>query len=165
MTLSCSVPKETPSWPDLASTRGFSVVETFTVLILVAILLLIALPKVGSGIRSSRIDRAASLVALTLERGFTLASRQRRPVVVGCDCPNQALEIRDLASGAVYLRRNLGPETEFQVDSLSLSEATVTVSPHGVAYIASPPLTVTITAGPAVRQITMSSAGLVRVDQ
>jgi type II secretory pathway pseudopilin PulG len=160
VTLSCSVPKETPSWPDLASSRGFSVVETFTVLILVLLLLLIALPRMGKGIRTSRVDRAASLVALTLERSFTLASRQRRPVVVACDCANRALEVRDLSSGDVYMRRVFGPDTEFQVDTLILSEASVTVLPHGVANL---PLTVHIASGTSARDITLSTAGLVRV--
>jgi hypothetical protein len=146
--------------PDLGSTRGFSVVETFTVMILVLLLLLIGLPRMGSGIRTSRVDRAASLVALTLERSFTLASRQRRPVIVACDCPNRALEVRDLTSGTVYLRRAFGPDTEFQVDTLLLDQASVTVSPHGVATL---PLTVHIATGASSRQITMSTAGLVRV--
>ena len=113
-----------------------------------------------AGVPSSRVDRAAGLVALTLERSFTLASRQRRPVTVTCDCVNQALEIRDEATGTLYQRRAFGPDTEFQLDSLIMSEASVTVSPSGVATL---PLTVTIAAGPANRQITMSSAGLVRV--
>ena len=129
----------------------------------VGILLLIALPRMNRGLTSSRVDRAATIVALTLERAFTLASRQRRPVVVACDCPNRALEVRDLTSGDVYLRRALGPETEFEVDSLTLSEATVQVSPHGVAYVSSPPFTVRIATGAAHRDITMSSAGQVRV--
>ena len=60
----------------------------------------------------------------------------------------------------LYQRRVFGPDTEYQIDSLTLSEASVTVSPTGVATL---PLTVTIAAGAANRQITMSSAGLVRV--
>jgi type II secretory pathway pseudopilin PulG len=149
-----------PTRPDLVSTRGFSVVETFVVFVLLTLLLLIALPKMGRGVRTSRVDRAASLMALTLERSFTLASRQRRPVVVACDCANQAIEVRDLSSGVVYMRRSFGLDTEFQVDTLLLSEASVTVSPHGVATL---PLTVRMAAGPSARTITMSTAGLVRV--
>ncbi len=142
---------------------GYSLVELFFVVSLLGVLLLIALPRMNRGLTSSRVDRAASIVALTLERAFTLASRQRRPVVVACDCPNRAIEIRDLTSGDVYLRRALGPDTDFQVDSLTLSEATVQVSPHGVAYISAPPFTVRIATGTSHRSITMSSAGQVRV--
>ena len=142
------------------NTRGMTMVEVFVVLVIMAILLLGSFPRIGQTLRSSRVDRAAGLVALTLERSFTLASRQRRPVTVTCDCVNQALEIRDEATGTLYQRRAFGPDTEFQLDTLMLSEGSVTVSPSGVATL---PLTVTISAGPSNRQITMSSAGLVRV--
>lgn len=140
--------------------RGMTMVEVFVVMVIIGILVLSTVPRVGKAFRSSRVDRAAGLVALTLERSFTLASRQRRPVTVSCDCVNQALEIRDAASGTLYQRRAFGPDTEYQIDSLSLSEASVTVSPSGVANY---PLIVTIASGQSNRQISMSSAGLVRV--
>jgi prepilin-type N-terminal cleavage/methylation domain-containing protein len=144
----------------LRNVRGMTMIEVFVVLVLMSILLLGTVPRIGQSLRSSRVDRAAGLVALTLERSFTLASRQRHPVTVSCDCVNQAIEIRDAASGTLYNRWALGPDTEFQIDSLTFSEASVTVSPTGVATL---PLTVTLSAGPANRQVTMSSAGLVRV--
>ena len=142
------------------NTRGMTMVEVFVVLVLMGILMLGTVPRIGQALRSTRVDRAAGLVALTLERSFTLASRQRRPVTVTCDCVNQALEIRDLATGTLYQRRAFGPDTEFHIDTLTMSEGSVTVSPSGVATL---PLTVTVAAGPSSRQITMSSAGLVRV--
>ena len=141
------------------NTRGMTMVEVFVVLVILSILMLATIPRIGQAFRSSRVDRAAGLIALTLERSFTLASRQRRPVTVSCDCVNQAIEIRD-SSGTLYQRRAFGADTEYQIDSLSLSEASVTVRPTGVADL---PLTVTIAAGASNRQITMSSAGLVRV--
>jgi prepilin-type N-terminal cleavage/methylation domain-containing protein len=144
----------------LRNVRGMTMIEVFVVLVLMGILLLGSVPRIGQSLRSNRVDRAAGLVALTLERSFTLASRQRHPVTVSCDCVNQVIEIRDAASGTLYQSFAFGPTTEFQIDSLSLSEASVTVSPSGVATL---PLTVTISAGPSNRQITMSSAGLVRV--
>ena len=81
------------------NTRGMTMVEVFVVLVIMGILMLGTIPRIGQALRSSRVDRAAGLVALTLERSFTLASRQRRPVTVTCDCVNQALEIRDEATG------------------------------------------------------------------
>lgn len=142
------------------NTRGMTMVELFVVLVIMGIIMGAAMPRIGSAFRSTRVDRAAGLVALTLERSFTLASRQRRPVTVTCDCLNQALEIRDEATGTLYQRRAFGPDTEFQIDSLLLSQGSVRVSPSGVSDL---PLTVTIAAGTASRQITLSTAGLVRV--
>lgn len=142
------------------NTRGMTMVEVFVVLVIIGILVLGTVPRIGQAFRSTRVDRAAGLVALTLERSFTLASRQRRPVTVSCDCVNQAIEIRDLTTDSLYQRRAFGSATEYQIDSLLLSRGSVTVYPTGVANF---PLTVTIAAGAASRQITMSSSGLVRV--
>jgi type II secretory pathway pseudopilin PulG len=140
--------------------RGLTMVEIFVVIVVLGILLLIAIPRIGQAVRGSRVDRAAGLVALTLERSFTLASRQRRPVTVSCDCANQAIEIRDLLTDSLYQRRAFGPSTEYGLDTLTLSVGSVTVFPTGVA---TSPLTVSIAAGPSNRQITLSTAGLVRV--
>lgn len=142
------------------NTRGMTMVEIFIVLVIMGLLMLTAVPRIGVTVRSSRVDRAAGLVALTLERSFTLASRQRRPVTVSCDCANQAIEIRDLLTDSLYQRRAFGPATEYQLDTLTLSVGSVTVYPTGVA---TSPLTVTIAAGASNRQITLSTAGFVRV--
>ena len=100
------------------NTRGMTMVEMFVVLVILSILMLASIPRIGQTFRSSRVDRTAGLVALTLERSFTLAGRQRRPVTVSCDCVNQAIEIRDLATDVLYQRRAFGPDTEYQIDSL-----------------------------------------------
>jgi prepilin-type N-terminal cleavage/methylation domain-containing protein len=140
--------------------RGMTMLEVIVVVVIISILVLTSIPRIGQAVRSSRVDRAAGLVALTLERSFTLASRQRRPVTVSCDCANQAIEIRDLLTDSLYQRRAFGPSTEYQLDSLTLSVGSVTVYPTGVA---TSPLTVMVAAGTSNRQITLSSAGLVRV--
>jgi len=141
-------------------TRGMTMVELLMVIVVLGILLLSTMPRLGSAVRSSRVDRAAGIVALTLERSFTLASRQRRPVTVSCDCVNQIIEIRDLLTDSLYQLRALGPSSEYQLDTLQLSVGSVTVYPTGVA---TSPLTVRIAAGPSNRQVTLSTAGLVRV--
>jgi len=140
--------------------RGMTMVEVFVVIVIIGILVLGSIPRIGLAVRGSRVDRAAGIVALTLERSFTLASRQRRPVTVSCDCANQVIEIRDLLTDSLYQRRGFGPSTEYQLDTLTLSVGSVTVYPTGVA---TSPLTVSISAGPSNRQVTLSTAGLVRV--
>lgn len=153
----------------IASRRGYTFVELFVVMALIGLLLLIGLPKVGRGLQSSRVDRAASLVALTLERSFTLASRQRQPVVVACEgttvtCPGSAIEIRNADTPSIiYQHRSFGTDTEFQLDSMSLSQAETIVTPHGIAIVTTPPLQVTLYAGASSRVVTMSTAGQVRV--
>lgn len=145
---------------------GFSLVELAVILVLLAIMLLSAAPKVDRTVESAVVDRAAGLVALTLERSTTLASRQRRPVTVACvgsvaDCPAMTLEVRDCGlPNQLCLSRNFGAGSEFVLDSLTLTQAAVTVWPFGVT---SAPLTVTLVKGRSRREVTMSTAGLVRV--
>jgi hypothetical protein len=54
----------------------------------------------------------------------------------------------------------LGGDTEFGVTGLVFSTTTLDIFPSGVA---SAPLTVTISAGGYSRQVTMTTAGLVRI--
>lgn len=149
--------------------RGYSLVELFAVIVLIGLLVLIMVPRIGRGLTSSRVDRAASLIALMLERSFTLAARHRQPVVVACEggsttCTTQTLELRELSGGTVYMRRSFGPNTEFQVENMTLvipgGATEVTVRPFGVSDVA---LEVQISTASATRRIMMSSAGLVRV--
>lgn len=150
---------------------GFSIIEMGVIVILIGIMVLAAVPRVDRTVETVTVDKAASLVALTLERSFTLASRQRRPVTVACegstvDCPTRTLEVRDcVVVGQLCLSRNLGATTEFALDSLTLSEPTVKVWPFGVAQISAAPFTVRVVKGNARRTITMSSAGMVRVER
>lgn len=150
---------------------GFSIIEIGVVIILVGIMVLTAIPRVDRSVESVTVDRAASLIALTLERSFTLASRQRKPVTVACEgstvaCPTMTLEVRDcVVPGQLCLRRNLGGASEFALDSLTLSEPTVKVMPFGVAQIGAAPFTITLVKGNARRRVTMSSAGMVRVER
>lgn len=150
---------------------GFSIIEIGVVIILIGIMVLTAIPKVDRSVESVTVDRAAGLIALTLERSFTLASRQRKPVTVACEgstvsCPTMILEVRDcVVTGQLCLRRSLGGSSEFALDSLTLSEPTVKVMPFGVAQIGTPPFTITLVKGDARRRVTMSSAGMVRVER
>lgn len=150
---------------------GFSIIEIGVVIILIGIMVLTAIPKVDRSVESVTVDRAAGLIALTLERSFTLASRQRKPVTVACEgstvsCPTMILEVRDcVVTGQLCLRRSLGGSSEFALDSLTLSEPTVKVMPFGVAQISTAPFTITLVKGDARRRVTMSSAGMVRVER
>jgi hypothetical protein len=130
---------------------------TVTVLGLVT---LIATPKVGTLINHSRVNRTTAIVAADLENAFTLAGRQRRPVRLSCACDSLLYRASDLSGGTVRLSRVLGGDTEFGVTGLVFSTTTLDIFPSGVA---SAPLTVTISAGGYSRQVTMTTAGLVRI--
>ena len=120
----------------------------------------ISMPHVQRVIASKRVTSAATVVAIDLEQAFTLASRQRRPDVLACDCPARTYTITDAASGRVYLSRNLGADAALQVDTLSFSTPSVTVYPRGTS---STPMQVTLRGAGSSHRIAMTTAGIVRV--
>lgn len=142
--------------------HGMTLVESLTVVVMVGLLTLAGLPPVRKAIESNRARRAATIVALDLEQAFTLASRQRRPVRLSCDCSNARYTITDQSAGTVYVQRSFAGDSDFRLGALTFSTASVTIYPRGVA---SEPLTVTVAAGASTHQITVTTAGVVRITQ
>ena len=106
--------------------RGFSLIELLIAVVVLGVMTAISMPHVQRVIASKRVTSAATVVAIDLEQAFTLASRQRRPVVLACDCAARTYTITDAASGRVYLSRNLGADAALQVDTLNFSTPSVT---------------------------------------
>lgn len=138
--------------------HGMTLVETLTVVVVVGLLTLVGLPPVRRAIESDRARRAATVLALDIEQALTLASRQRRPVTLSCDCANARYQIADQGAGTVYLRRSF--DSDLRLGSLAFSTSSITIYPRGIA---SAPLTATITAGNSTHEVTLTTAGLVRI--
>ena len=125
----------------------------------------ISLPRVSTILRHIRINRTTSTIAADLESAFTLAARQRKPVRISCDCSNRGYTLADRTGGTIRLSRSLS-SNDYGVGTLTFSNAsvvanaTVDVFPSGIA---SAPLTVTIASGGWSRQVTLTTAGQVRI--
>jgi Tfp pilus assembly protein FimT len=135
-------------------------VEVGLTVVVLGLLTLIATPKVGALIHHSRVNRTAAVVAADLEAAFATAARQRKPVRLTCVCDSTRYRVVDRAGGTVRMSRTLNGDTDFGVSTLAFSTNPVEIFPSGVA---SSPLTVTITGGGRTRQITMTTAGQVRI--
>jgi hypothetical protein len=79
---------------------------------------------------------------------------------VTVDPAQRSVLIADRAAGTVITRRSYGPDSEFKVETLSSSPASVDLLPQGVATSAA---TLTVGIGSYSRQVTLTRAGLVRV--
>lgn len=144
------------------SKTGFSILELVMVMGIMALMAAIAIPKVAETMRHNRVNRAAMLVAGDLQTAFSVAARQRAPVRVSLNTSNFTYTIAVRSSGAAIRARALGSTSEYQLSSLAFSPATVDIFPTGISSAA---LTVTVTSGDYSRQVTASTAGLVRFAQ
>jgi Tfp pilus assembly protein FimT len=128
--------------------------------VVLSLMTLVGMPRVNTFMTHLRVQRASALVAADLEQAFALAGRQRRPVRITCACASQTYTVADRSSGTTQLTRALGADADYKLTTLTFSATPVDVFPSGVT---SAPLTVTIGAGGYTRQITLTSAGQVRI--
>ncbi len=128
--------------------------------VILGLMTLIGMPRVNMFMTHWRVKRASALVASDLEQAFAVAGRQRKPVRIDCTCASQIYTVADRSGGTIRLTRPLGSDADYKLTTLTFSVTPVDVFPSGIA---SSSLTVTIGAGGYTRQITMSSAGQVRI--
>ncbi len=114
--------------------QGFTFVELLVAIVMLAILLSFAVPAVGRGVRQAKADRAAYAIKQDLEQAFSLAMRERRPVLLAIDTIQRIYTIADRATGAVVVRRAMGlGASEYGLTRLGASATTLTIYPNGLA--------------------------------
>lgn len=146
--------------PSYRSRVGFTLIETLIVLAVMAIMAGALAPVVARHITHSRVNGAAQVVVGDLEMALSVAARQRRPVRVTVDAAQLSVLIADRASGQTIARHAYGPATEYKLETLSSSPASIDILPHGVATSAA---TLTVGIGGYSRRVTLTRAGLVRL--
>ena len=139
---------------------GFSMLEMLIVLIIVAVLVGIVIPKIGRLVRHERVNRAAQVLVQDLQNGFAMAGRQRAPVRLTFTPGAQSYQFTDRATGTILQTRLMSTGSDYSLTSMTVSSPTVDVLPNGIG---STQFTVTLANGDYSRTITASSAGFVRM--
>lgn len=137
-------------------------IELIIVLGVLGILAAAVAPKISKGITSSRLQRAQNVVRNDLQLAVSLASRHRAPVRLERYAANDTLGyvITDRATGTRLFARDLGLESDFQLNTLTFSIASVIFFPNGIT---SSPLVVDVNStGGVSRRIQMTKVGFVR---
>jgi prepilin-type N-terminal cleavage/methylation domain-containing protein len=143
-----------------SSSRGYTLVELAIAIAIVGVLTSLAYWRMGPGILQARVNRAAWTLAADLQYAQLMAARQRRPVVVIVSSAVRSYTIRDRATPEVFRQRFLGQDTDFQLDTLSATPATIEVFPTGVVGETT---TFRVTIQGYDREVRLTRAGQIRI--
>lgn len=150
------------SWTNLSTSPlrpGFSMVELAMVMTLGLVLLGIAVPKVSTAMAHTRVNKAAAVVAMDLKQGVELAIRTRQPIRLTYTASTTSYTLSNRTTGAAIRSRLLGSTTEYKLTTITFSQNPVDFFPSGLVSSA---LTVTLGANGYTRQVTATTAGLIR---
>jgi prepilin-type N-terminal cleavage/methylation domain-containing protein len=143
--------------------RGFSLLELIVVCFVLGIMASVAGPAMSRIVRHNRVNRATMVITSDLQNAFAVAARQREPVRIQADASTRSYQFVDRKTGAVLrIRTFYGDTSEYRLNTLVFTPATVDVFPNGVSSAA---LTIQLANGDYSKQITASTAGFVRVSQ
>lgn len=142
-------------------TSGFSMLEMLIVLIIIAILVGIVIPKISRLIRHERVNRAAQVLVQDLQNGFAMAGRQRAPVRLTFTPTTKTYIFSDRSSGTVLQTRVMSTGSEYSLTALTPSVTTVDILPNGIGSAA---FTVDLVNGDYQRRVWASTAGFIRMN-
>ena len=141
--------------------RGFTLTESLITIVVFSTMLSIGLPRANSQIRHRRVIAASNAVNAAIPQAFSLAARERKPVTLTYDAASGEIRIRPRSSvDTVYARRALGSNSEYKLESVTMTPSSVQIFPNGTSSSA---FTIRLTNGSFVRQLNVGRTGLSRV--
>lgn len=139
---------------------GFTLLEITLVVVVLGVVASIAMPRLSPATTAHRVNQAANLVVADLELANAMAAQRRIPLELRVDSARRGLTLVMRDSGKVIRQRALGIESEWKIESVVSTPASVVLFPGGTT---SSPFQVVLRAGGHNRTVTMSRAGLVRL--
>jgi prepilin-type N-terminal cleavage/methylation domain-containing protein len=144
----------------LRRAAGFTLTELAVVVMIIGLLSSLAIWRLAPALTRAKMRRAASVLAADLQYGQMIAAQQRAPVVVLVNTSLKMYLIRDRSGTTVFRERFIGPDTDYDVQTFSVSPSTsVELFPNGVA---TQTITFTVDANGYQRQVKLTRAGQVR---
>lgn len=130
------------------------------VLVIAGIVGTFAVPAFSRGLAQNRAQKAASVLAADLQLAHSMAGRRRAPVRISMDQAGQRLRIRNFSgTDTVFSQRFFTSDSEYPLTAIAGDTGTV-VMPNGLLTA---PVQFNLSAGTALRQVSMSRIGQVRV--
>ncbi len=139
---------------------GVTLVEWMTVIVILGTMFAIALPRLSDSMRQRRVIAAGNALNADIPIAFSLAARQRKPVTLSYDATSGEVRVTDRLTDSVYHRRALRSTSEYMLDSVTMSPASVQLFPNGVSSSA---FTIRLANGTFVRQLVVARTGFSRL--
>ncbi len=146
--------------PTVTSTAGYSLIEMLVILVISLILISVAFPRLRPGLVRAKVNSAANVVASDLQYAQVLAVRRRSPVALIVVTSTRQYFIRDRETGDTLRTRNLGQDSEYDIETLTASPTSNEMFPNGIARTT---MELTLTIQDYSRTVKMTRAGQVRV--
>lgn len=130
------------------------------VIVILGTLFSMSIPRMNNTVRQRRVIASAFALNADIPVAFSLAARQRKPVVLAYDATSGQVRVTDRATGTVYLRRALRSTSDYMLDSVTMTPASVQLFPNGVS---SQPFTIRLVNGSHARLLSVARTGYTRV--
>jgi Tfp pilus assembly protein FimT len=146
----------------LLNRRGFSVVELFTVLVIMAVVTGLSMGRFSDYLAHERVTKAAVGLTDDLRMAFAVPGRVRRPVRVWCDTTKMQMLVTDRGQTTIYRQTSFGSRYNLKSSNISYSPSSswIEIYPNGFA---SQEMVITITSNGYSRSLKVSKGGMVQL--
>lgn len=140
--------------------EGFTLLEVLTVVMVLGIMAAVAIPATSSVLAQTRAAKAARIVATDLQAAFSLAAREKEPMVLTVNASGKSYTLAN-RSGTQFINRSFSTTSEaLNISSMSATATSRTIYPNGMA---TGTLRITLVVGENTRYVDMTRVGMVRV--
>ena len=146
----------------LLNRRGFSIVELFTVLVIMGVVAALSMSRFSAYLAHERVTKATVGLADDLRMAFAVPGRIRRPVRIWCDTARMQMRVTDRGQTTTYRNTAFGSRYNLKSTNVSYypSSAWIEIYPNGFA---SDTMVITLSSNGYSRSLKVSKGGMVQV--
>ena len=146
----------------LLNRRGFTIVELFTVLVIMGVVGVLSIARFTSYIAHERVTKAAVGLADDLRMAFAVPGRIRRPVRIWCDTAHMMMLVTDRSQTTTYRKTAFGSRYNLKSSNVTYypSSAWIEIYPNGFA---SDTMVITVSSNGYSRSLKVMKGGMVQV--
>lgn len=146
----------------LLNRRGFTIVELFTVLVMMGVVAGLSISGFSSLLAHERVSKAAVGMADDLRMAFAVPGRIRRPVRIWCDTAHMQMLVTDRAQRTTYRKTTFGSRYNLKSSNVRYypSSAWIEIYPNGFA---SDTMVITLSSNGYTKSLKVSKGGMVQV--